>query len=59
MPNYVYLCEKCGTEFEVKQSFKEKPLTICLSEVAGIICRGKIKRVIQSSPFIFKGQYFI
>ncbi len=59
MPNYVYLCEKCGTEFEVLQSFKEKPLTICLCKVAGIICGGAVKRVIQSSPFIFKGQNFI
>ncbi len=59
MPIYVYLCEKCKQEFEVKQGFEETPLTICLNKVAGIICGGAVKKVMQSSPFIFKGQNFI
>jgi putative FmdB family regulatory protein len=61
MPTYQYLCEKCGTEFEVFQSMTDRPLTACPKEQ----CtqkkwgKGKVKRLIGAGAgIIFKGSGF-
>src|SRR6476661_7758331 len=32
MPTYEYSCEKCDHQFDVFQSIKDKPLTVCPKE---------------------------
>ena len=52
MPIYEYECGKCQLRFERKQSFDEEPITMCPQ------CQGKSRRVIHSTPVIFKGSGF-
>ena len=52
MPIYEYECGKCHFCFERKQSFDEEPVAICPN------CQGKARRVIHSTPIIFKGSGF-
>lgn len=52
MPIYEYECGECQFHFERKQSFDEEPVTMCPQ------CRGKSRRVIHSTPVIFKGSGF-
>jgi putative FmdB family regulatory protein len=47
-PVYVYECDSCENTFEVVQSFTEDVLTKCKK------CAGKLHRVIQPSPIIWK-----
>jgi len=61
MPTYVYICEKCGHQFEQIQSISAKPLTVCAKET----CqqkqwgKGKVKRAITGGAgLIFKGSGF-
>ncbi len=61
MPTYVYVCEKCGHEFEKFQSISAKPLDVCLKDV----CqqkrwgKGRVKRAISGGAgLIFKGTGF-
>src|SRR5712675_582793 len=61
MPTYVYICEKCGLQFEKFQSMSAKPLSVCLKEV----CqqkrwgKGKVRRAITGGAgLIFKGSGF-
>jgi putative FmdB family regulatory protein len=61
MPTYGYVCEKCGHEFEVFQSMKDEPLTVCTKD----LCvqkrwgRGKVKRQLGAGAgLIFKGSGF-
>jgi len=61
MPTYEYLCEKCGHEFELFQSMKDKPVTVCPREK----CRqktwgkGRVKKLMSSGAgLIFKGSGF-
>ncbi len=61
MPTYEYLCEKCGSEFEVIQSIAAGALRICPKES----CprkrwgRGHIKRKISAGAgLLFKGSGF-
>ena len=61
MPTYVYVCEKCGHEFEKFQSISAAPLQVCLKES----CqqkrwgKGKVKRAISGGAgLIFKGSGF-
>ena|SRR5690348_4114933 len=49
MPTYVYQCEDCGHDFEAVQKFSDAPLTVCPE------CEGRVRRVLQPSPVIFKG----
>jgi putative FmdB family regulatory protein len=49
MPVYEYQCSDCGQSFEIKQSFKDNPLTVCPN------CAGKIHRVPQAAGVVFKG----
>ncbi len=49
MPTYVYRCEKCGKEHEVRQRITDEPLSTCPE------CSGPLKRVIFGGGVIFKG----
>ncbi|HEU0115993.1 MAG TPA: FmdB family zinc ribbon protein [Thermomicrobiales bacterium] len=49
MPTYVYQCDDCGHDFEAVQKFADEPLTVCPE------CSGRVRRVLQPSPVIFKG----
>lgn len=61
MPTYEYLCGKCGREFEVFQSMKDKalaicPKTVCLQKPWG---QGPVKRAISAGAgLLFKGSGF-
>jgi putative FmdB family regulatory protein len=61
MPTYVYICEKCGHQFDQLQSISAEPLSVCAKEV----CqqkrwgKGKVKRAITAGAgLIFKGSGF-
>lgn len=50
MPTYEYLCEECRHEWEMEQSIKADPLTICTK------CKKETaKRLISKSAFILEG----
>jgi putative FmdB family regulatory protein len=61
MPTYEYECEKCGKNFEVFQSMKDKafetcPQTSCPMEEWG---QGKVRRLLGTGAgLIFKGSGF-
>jgi len=52
MPIYDYECNQCSFRFDKRQSFKEEPLETCPK------CQGKLRRIIHSSPILFKGSGF-
>ena len=52
MPTYEYECSSCNFRFERKQRFDEEPVAMCPK------CGGKARRVIHSTPVIFKGSGF-
>jgi len=52
MPTYDYRCKKCGTVFEIRHGFDEKPPKTC--KVKG--CRGRLERLFSPPAIIFKGQ---
>lgn len=55
MPTYEYECQKCGHQFEARQSMKDPHLTDCPKEE----CEGPVRRKIGlGSGFIFKGSGF-
>ncbi len=61
MPTYEYVCEKCQHTFEVFQSMKDKPLTVCPKDK----CpqkrwgKGKVRRLLGAGAgLIFKGSGF-
>jgi len=61
MPTYVYVCEKCGHEFEKVQPISAEPLVVCTKD----LCqqkrwgKGRVKRAITGgSGLIFKGTGF-
>jgi len=49
MPIYEYKCEQCGSVFEVRQKFSDKPL----ATHAG--CGGAVHRLISPPALQFKG----
>jgi len=49
MPNYEYLCTKCGHRFEQIRKFSDKPLRKCPE------CGGVIEQVISAPAVQFKG----
>ncbi len=51
MPTYVYECDACGKQFEHFQSFKDAPLTRCISCAR----EGSVRRVFQPVGIVFKG----
>ena len=52
MPVYEYKCSKCDESFEIKQSFNDKPITVCHR------CGSEARRVFRPAPIIFKGSGF-
>jgi putative FmdB family regulatory protein len=61
MPTYEYQCEKCNQKFDVFQSMKDEPYTVCPEKS----CRletwgaGKVKRLFGTGAgLIFKGSGF-
>ncbi len=49
MPIYEYLCEGCQHRFEVKQGFKDPPLSSCGR------CGGALSKLISAPAIMFKG----
>lgn len=53
MPTYEYRCNSCGHEFELFQTMKELPVSICPK------CKGPVQRLIGTGAGpIFKGTGF-
>jgi putative FmdB family regulatory protein len=54
MPTYEYLCESKHQVFEVQQSIKDEPLTICPHcKDEGV--ENPVKKLISTSGFILQG----
>ena len=49
MPLYVYQCESCGLQFEVRQKFSDEPVSACR------VCGGTAKKMITAAGFALKG----
>ncbi|MDX1952687.1 MAG: FmdB family zinc ribbon protein [Verrucomicrobiota bacterium] len=61
MPTYEYICSKCDHQFDLFQSIKDEPLTICPEGKCGMKRwgKGKVSRAIGGgSGLIFKGSGF-
>ena len=62
VPMYDYRCERCSTQFEVRQSFSDETLTVCLAEGAPAGCvapgEGPVKKVFSGVAISFKGDGF-
>ncbi|MEJ2747018.1 MAG: zinc ribbon domain-containing protein [Anaerolineae bacterium] len=52
MPIYTYRCKDCGHEFDQRQRMTDDPLTVCP------VCKGHIRRVVNSVGVVFKGSGF-
>ena len=52
MPIYQYRCLNCNQQFELKQSFSDKPIADCPS------CHGIARRIFCPVPIIFNGPGF-
>ncbi len=51
MPTYEYVCKNCGENFEVFQSFSDKPLKKHQ-------CGGDLQKVFHARGIVFKGSGF-
>ncbi len=62
MPVYDYRCERCTTQFEVRQSFSDDTLTVCPPEGGPAACvspgEGPVKKVFSGVAVSFKGDGF-
>jgi putative FmdB family regulatory protein len=61
MPHYDYHCEKCGRTFELFQSMKDEPVTVCPEKCCQQKSwgKGKVKRLLGTGAgIIFKGTGF-
>ena len=62
VPMYDYRCERCSTQFELRQSFSDAALTVCPAEVAPTGCvapgEGPVKKVFSGVAISFKGDGF-
>ena len=61
MPTYEYVCTKCDHQFELFQSMKDKPLTVCPKEKCKLKRwgKGRVKKMVGSGAgLIFKGSGF-
>ena len=62
VPMYDYRCERCSTQFEIRQSFSDEALTVCPAEVAPAGCvapgEGPLKKVFSGVAISFKGDGF-
>ena len=52
MPLYEYECDICHHRFEMMQGFDAETVDICPQ------CQGKARRVLHSTPLLFKGSGF-
>ena len=52
MPLYEYECDICCYRFEMKQGFDAETIDICPQ------CQGRSRRVLHSTPLLFKGSGF-
>ncbi len=52
MPIYQYRCLNCQLQFELKQSFHDKPIADCPN------CHGIARRLFSPVPIIFNGPGF-
>ena len=52
MPTYEYTCKSCGENFEVFQSFADKPLK------KHKVCGGHLQKVFHVRGIVFKGSGF-
>lgn len=53
MPTYEYTCKACGENFDIVQSFSDKPLK---KHPGG--CGGPVQKVFHASGIVFKGSGF-
>ncbi len=62
VPVYDYRCERCTTQFEVRQSFSDDTLTVCPAEGGPSSCvspgEGPVKKVFSGVAIAFKGDGF-
>ena len=61
MPTYEYACAKCGQQFEIFQSMKDKPLAVCPKEKCKLKKwgKGRVKKLMGAGAgLIFKGSGF-
>ena len=52
MPLYEYECDICRHRFEMMQGFDAETVDMCPK------CQGKSRRVLHSTPLLFKGSGF-
>ena len=52
MPTYEYVCKQCGENFDVFQSFSDKPLK------THDACGGDLKKVFHARGIVFRGSGF-
>ncbi|MGH8923697.1 MAG: FmdB family zinc ribbon protein [Acidimicrobiia bacterium] len=52
MPTYEYLCDRCGQNLEIVQSFTDKPLRRHAQ------CGGRLEKVFHPRGVVFKGSGF-
>jgi putative FmdB family regulatory protein len=52
MPIYQYVCSKCNTNFELRQSFNDESVASCPK------CKCDARRLFVPVPIIFKGSGF-
>jgi len=52
MPIYQYVCSKCNTKFELRQSFNDESVASCPQ------CKAESRRLFVPVPIIFKGSGF-
>ena len=52
MPTYEYVCDACGDQFELFQSFSEASITECPK------CKGSVRKVFSNVGVVFKGSGF-
>lgn len=52
MPTYEYVCKECGENFEIFQSFSDKPLK------KHDACGGDLQKVFHARGIVFKGSGF-
>lgn len=53
MPTYEYTCKACGENFDIVQSFSDKPLKKHPGD-----CGGPVQKVFHASGIVFKGSGF-
>lgn len=62
MPMYDYRCDRCGAQFEVRQSFSDDRLTVCPEADGPPACtapgQGPVRKVFTGVGISFKGDGF-